>query len=335
MVDSIKYIEIDGSVGSGGGQLLRTALSLSAILKKPFKIDKIRANRPKPGLFPQHLMCVRAAQKICNAKVEGAKLHSTQLFFEPKGDIKPGRHEFLVKTAGSIGLIIQTVLPILSFAKEESSARITGGTHVTFSPTVSYIDKVFLPAVQKMGIQAELKIKRYGFYPKGGGEVELFVKPAELPLKGINLTKLMNAEDKPKAEILLANLSEHIADREKSIIKEYLSDISVEIKKPAAFSPGNIVFIYKENVGATTLGERGVPAEEVAKKACEEFIEQSKYPLDQHLSDQLLLYMALSKERSEILVHKITEHAKTNIWLIEKFMGRIFDTDGNKIIRKK
>ncbi len=330
----MEYIEIDGLNGAGGGQMLRTALSLSAILGKPFRMINIRAKRPKPGLKAQHLMCVNAAKQICNANVKGAEFDSTELIFEPD-EIKGGDFEFLVKTAGSISLIIQTILPILIFAKEESKIKITGGTHAPFAPNLTYLDKVFLPVVKEMGITANVDIKKYGFYPKGGGEVFLCVKPTNT-LKSINLTKISEEKQesqKLNAEIILCNLPEHIADRETKIIKNYFPDINIEIKKQNSLSPGNIITIYKTCVGADAIGKIGVTAEKIAEKVCKEFIEQSKYAVDKHLSDQLLLYMALSTGKSEIISSEITDHTKTNIFIIEKFLGNMFKIDNNKITR--
>ncbi|MFA5381627.1 MAG: RNA 3'-terminal phosphate cyclase [Candidatus Micrarchaeia archaeon] len=324
----MKYIEIDGSLGEGGGQMLRTTLSLSAILGKPFKMSNIRIKRPKPGLKPQHLMCINAVKQICNANVQGAEIDSKEIIFEPN-EIKSRDYEFLIETAGSVSLVIQTILPILIFAKEKSTIHLTGGTHVPFAPSVSYLNNVFLPAIRKMGVKAEIDLKKYGFYPKGGGEVYIKVFPT-CDLKAVELLELN--DEKPKVEIIICNLPEHILERELKIIKKFFSDI--EIKKQGALSPGNIITIYKSDFGVDSIAKLGVPAEKIAEKACEEFIKYQNYPIDKHLTDQLLVYMALCKEKSVIQAPEITQHTKTNIEVIQKFLGNIFEFNGNNIIRK-
>ena len=176
-------IEIDGSVGEGGGQIIRTALSLSAITKKPFKIFNIRANRPKPGLQPQHLMATKAVRNICRGKLNGAELESTELSFEP-GPIIGGKYDFDIGTAGSTILLAQTIIPILNFAEKESEITIHGGTHVTHSPSYDYFERVFVPAIRALGIELECQMKKVGYYPKGGGEIQFQIKPSKL--SGLN-----------------------------------------------------------------------------------------------------------------------------------------------------
>lgn len=319
----MNFLEIDGCIG--GGQILRSSLSLSAILGKPFKIINIRANRPNPGLKHQHLICVNAVKEICDAKVKGAELDSEELIFCPKTPIS-GKYIFDIQTAGAIGLVLQTLIPLSVYG--EFKFIIKGGTHVPFATNLTYLEKVFLPVLKDIGIKTELKINKYGFYPKGGGEIEFFVSSFNT-LKPINILNSFNEE--PEAEILLCDLPDHIADREKKV----LGDINTHIKKQKTLSPGNAIIIYKKYCGISKLGRIGVPAEKIAQQTLDEFNKYKGYSMDKYLGDQLLIYMALCDKKSEILVPEFTEHIKTNIICIETFIGKIFEVNGNKIIKKE
>ncbi|MDO8553205.1 MAG: RNA 3'-terminal phosphate cyclase, partial [Candidatus Micrarchaeota archaeon] len=206
-------IEIDGATGESGGQIIRTAMTLSAITKKPVHIFNIRAGRPNPGLQAQHLTAVKAVRNICRGTLTHAEVGSTELTFEP-GEIIGGKYEFNIGTAGAVTLVAQTVLPILLFAKKASEVTIIGGTHVIKSPGYDYFEKVFLKAINKMNVIAKSQIKKIGFYPKGGGEIVLEVEPST-PTAITNWTH----EDKNHVEVIirLAGLDKSIAVREKKI----------------------------------------------------------------------------------------------------------------------
>ncbi|MEM4360127.1 MAG: RNA 3'-terminal phosphate cyclase, partial [Candidatus Bilamarchaeaceae archaeon] len=278
-------ITIDGSVGESGGQILRTALTLSAITGKEFEIVNIRAGRPNPGLAMQHLTAVKAVRSICRGKLEGAEIGSRTLKFFP-GEIVGGRYDFNIGTAGSVILVAQTVLPILLYAKKKSVVRITGGTHVMKSPGYDYFEKVFLPAVRSMGAIVESKLLKSGYYPKGGGEIEMEIEPSTLHGK----TK-WEKESEVHVIIRLGSLPLSIAMREKKIFLQ--NDINdVAIREEETLSPGNAVTIWSGYRGAYVPGEKGKRAEVVAQEALDAFKAENG-DVDRHLADQLLLFGAL------------------------------------------
>jgi len=332
-----KEIQIDGRYGEGGGQILRTALTLSAIFKVPVHINHIRGNRKKPGLRPQHLVAVNALATITGAKLHGAKIESNELVFEP-GEIRGGNYSFHIGTAGSTGLVLQTIIPVLLFGKIPSQIQITGGTHVPWSPSFHYIKAVFLPAIKNMGAGISLEIDKWGWYPKGGGKIRALIKNT----KGLKEILLSNRGTLINLHILSAvsNLPLSIAERQRDqALKriEYLGlNPTISIENAPSPGQGTALFLAAQFegsiVGFTSLGKRGKPAEEVANDACNEFIKflDSKGIIDIHLSDQLVLYMALAKGRSTLITESITEHLLTNIWVIEQFLPVKFDLDKEK-----
>ena len=328
-------LKIDGSHGEGGGQILRTALALAAILQQPVEIGNIRAGRKKPGLRPQHLTAVKAMASITAGKVVGAELGSTSLSFEPQR-IVPGSYSLDVGTAGSTSLVLQGMIPALLFAKDGSRVVITGGTHVPWSPCFHYMVEVFLPALKRLGGVLQLEIKRWGWYPKGGGEVIASISPSA-ELKGIDLTRRGKLQG---ACVLSAvsNLPMSIAERQGDQALKRFSDHGdevpqIELLNGPSPGTGTVVFIRGrfENVAAgfTSLGKKGKPAEKVADNACSDFFEfvASMVAVDDHLADQIVLYMALAKGRSSLIAGRITRHLATNMWVIEQFLPVRFQVD--------
>jgi len=310
-----RMIIIDGSRGEGGGQIIRTALTLSAITGQPFRVEKIRANRPNPGLQPQHLMAVKAVRSICRGQAENADIESESFGFRPN-KIIGGDYEFNIGTAGSVVLVAQTILPLLLFAGKPSKVKIIGGTHVMKSPSYDYFENVFLPAVQAMGADVKTRIKRAGFYPAGGGEIEIEVNPSKP--KGKDRWK---KEGKIKAIITLGNLDESIAIREKKIFLQ--NNIGeVYIRRYNTASPGNAVLVWQGFAGAYVLGEKGKRAEVVAEEAVDELKKEiaAGAEVDKHLADQLLLYAALAEGQTRYKTSQITEHLKTNAEIIGAFV---------------
>lgn len=333
-------VEIDGRYGEGGGQILRTALTLSAILRVPLHINHIRGRRKKPGLRPQHLIAVNALAAVTGARVEGAKVDSPELIFEP-GEIRGGDFSFQIGTAGSTGLVIQTLIPVLLFAKTPSQVQITGGTHVPWSPPFHYLKAVFLPALKDMGGEVSLGIDKWGWYPKGGGKIHSSIRNA-MGLKAIELShrgRLLNLH----VLSAVSNLPLSIAQRQKDQAVRRIEDLGIQptISVEDAPSPGQgtLLFLGAQFEGSiagfTALGKRGKRAEEVADDACNELITflGSKGVIDVHLADQLVPYMALAKGRSTVIPEGITEHLRTNIWVVERFLPLTFDveTDTGKI----
>lgn len=364
-------IEIDGSYGEGGGQILRTALSLSCLFKKPFRIFNIRKGRKKPGLMPQHLTCVRAAQLLSNAEVKGDQTGSTELLFLPRA-VKGGDFFFDVGTAGSISLVLQTIIPALIFSrgvkisfkdsmenenppqspfakgglrgitdkvgdggllKQKSTITLKGGTHVPFSPSFHYLERVFASFLKKIGIEIKLVIESYGFYPKGGGKVRAEIFPAKhvKPLNVIERGNILRLSGYSG----VGNLPLSIAERQKKALVERIyssniaiplqSNIDMELLSVPTPGQGTFTFLKYESensiAGFTALGERGKKAEIVGEEAALEFINyyETNSALDPHISDQIVLYLSICREESSFTTSCITQHLMTNSWVIGLF----------------
>jgi len=328
-------IQIDGA--QGGGQLLRTALSLSLCTGTPFRMSGIRAGRPKPGLMRQHLTAVEAAVQISDAIVTGAMPGSQEISFRPKA-IKGGDYNFPIGTAGSTTLVLQTVLPALWQASTPSTLRLEGGTHNPLAPPADFLIHSFAPLMARMNAPVSISLERHGFYPAGGGEIKVEVTPSG-PLKPLVLRE-RGALRKTVARALISAIPSGVADRELRVAARYfaLAEEALEHRsvRPAV-GPGNalmIVFEFDELTEIFTgFGERAVSAEQVAERVCREaktFLE-SEAAVGPHLADQLLLPMALAGG-GEFTTLAPTEHARTNAALIEKFspVEFGFHEDGNK-----
>jgi len=320
-------LQIDGKHGEGGGQILRTSVSLSAVTGKPIRIFDIRAARGNPGIRKQHLQSILAAAKACNAECEGAQLGSSELIFHP-GEIKAGHFKFDIRSAGSTTLVFQTILPILLQAGDESTITIKGGTHNPMAPSFEAIRDSFLPAIGLMAFRADIELVRHGFYPKGGGEIKARVEPFdESNASRIDLTE-RDGEFPVKPVVLISNLPLHIAEREREVLCRELgcaqADVEFEMV-PAPNNPGNAVSVTarmeRYSVVFTSIGERGKRAERVAKDAASDFKawRDSGATVDYHLADQLLLYMALAGG-GRFTTDGITEHFRTNTDIIKMFL---------------
>ena len=318
-------IAIDGSEGEGGGQILRTSLALSLVTGQPFRMERIRARRQKPGLLRQHLTAVEAARTVGCAEVMGATLSSQVLEFRP-GPVTPGNYRFAVGTAGSATLVLQTVLPSLLTASGPSTLTLEGGTHNPLAPSFDFLAKCFMPLIHRMGPTVELELKRPGFFPAGGGQFHARVQPAT-KLSPIDLLERGSIRSR-RARIWTSKLPEHVAERELAVVREELKwradECSVE-NVPHPMGPGNAVVleIEAEQVTAvfTGFGERGRPAEEVAKSAVEAAKAwlDANVPVDEHLADQLLLPMALAG-RGSFRTTKPSLHTTTNAEIIRRFL---------------
>ncbi|MGJ8562899.1 MAG: RNA 3'-terminal phosphate cyclase [Alphaproteobacteria bacterium] len=319
-----REIIVDGSEGEGGGQVLRTSLSLSAITGKPVRIENVRGRRKKPGLFRQHLTAFKAAAEICGARMEGAELKSSEIAFYP-GEIKGGDYSFSIGSAGSTILVAQTILPILARASSPSTVTITGGTHNMWAPTFDFFDQTFLPLFRSMGGRASAELVKYGFHPAGGGEIMLTVKPFEAtnPLELITRGKKVNES----IVAIVSNLKRNIAEREVETLLHALNlaPEKGEIIDADGAGPGNAVslFLEFENLTEvfTNLGRHGVRSEAVAKDVAAQAKDylQSGAAVGPHLADQLLLPMALGKG-GVFTVTDITQHTRTNIDIIRRFL---------------
>jgi RNA 3'-terminal phosphate cyclase (ATP) len=328
-----RMLVIDGSYGEGGGQIVRSALALSVITGRPVEIRSIRAGRTKPGLRPQHLTAVQAAAGICGADVSGCRLGSQSLRFKP-GKVKPGDYHFGIGTAGSVMLILQTVVLPLASAQESSRITLTGGTHVPWSPCFHYVDLVFRPAVASMGILFEVVLQRAGWYPKGGGVIRATIHPSGRlsPFRQETTSGPAAASSVLSAS---SNLPGHVrrrqADRVRALSGQRGILIPVEERELPADSPGSVVFCCTVAGGRfggfTGLGARGKPAEQVADEAVLPFLAflEGGTQVDSRLSDQLVAPAALADGESLWSVDSATRHLRTNIWVAEQLSGRKFD----------
>ena len=318
-------LTIDGSSGEGGGQILRTALALSLVTAKPFRIENIRARRKNPGLLRQHLTAVNAATEISRAEVTGAAIGSRELTFAP-GSVVSGNYAFAVGTAGSTTLVLQTVLPALLIASGKSKLILEGGTHNPFAPPFDFLEKSFLPLINRMGPRVTAELERPGFYPAGGGRMSVTIEPAtrldrlDLPARGEVLAR--------RARAVVANLPISIAERELKVIarklswpREFTTAESIE-RSPG---PGNVVIIEIECEQVTEVftgfGERSLRSEAVAEKAVQQARRYigSEAAVGEYLADQLLIPMSMAGGGSFNTL-PLSRHATTNIEVIGRFL---------------
>ncbi len=334
-------VRIDGSYGEGGGQILRTSLSLSCALRKPVAITNIRKNRKNPGLQPQHLTAVLAAAAIADADVRGAELSSTEIAFLPR-TTRGGVYRFDVAekrgSAGSTGLVLQTVLLPLCLAEQSSTVAVHGGTHVPWSPPFHYLRLVVAPLLLRLGATVELAIERWGWYPVGGGEVSARVMPSGRlrPLVVTERGRLLRVT----GISAVSNLPGHIAARQRERAMEVLEreGISASIETLSAPSPGKGSFLFLcaefENVtvGFGSLGAIGKRAEEVAEEACRDLLAhlRSGGALDPHLADQLVPWLAFCGGPSEFTTSRVTSHLLTNLWVVRQFMDIDVQVEGGE-----
>jgi|UniRef100_A0A7C5EMH2 RNA 3'-terminal phosphate cyclase (ATP) len=324
---------LDGSYGEGGGQIVRTSLSLAALLGEAVRITNIRAGREKPGLRAQHLTAVRAVAQVTGGELEGATLGSRDLTFRPRAP-RGGNYVFdvgeVIGSAGSVTLVLQTLLPPLLAAREPTTMTLRGGTHVPWSPPVHYIMQVFLPALAELGGRVTLSLNRWGWYPRGGGEIKVTVAPAS----GFSGQQWLTPPEPAGFRGLSAGcrVPEHVIHRQARRLKERLGkDFPITEVTAEGLDPGSFVFIYGPRAGFHALGARGKPAEQVADEAAAAFdrFKARQAALDRHLADQVVLYLALARGPSAFTTEEVTRHLLTNIWVIEQFLGPTFTVQGN------
>ncbi|MFH0862463.1 MAG: RNA 3'-terminal phosphate cyclase [Candidatus Altiarchaeota archaeon] len=333
-------LEIDGSFGEGGGQILRTAVALSAIKGEPVRITKIRAGRENPGLRPQHLKAVEALGLLCDADIDGLRIGSTEVSFSP-GIIKAGRISVNIGTAGSITLLLQALLPVALKAPDEVIIDVSGGTDVSHSPTVDYFEHVFLPIVRSVGCDVEFEVLKRGFYPKGGGQVRLRTRPWN------HSRRIDLIERRPFESVdVFSTATEHLRKQEvaERQVKGFLKKISPThevrhisrqyVESPSIGTSFLAVAKYDNTrVGVCVLGERGIKAEDVGEMAADGLLEEmsSDAPLDEHMADQIIPYLAMVG--GEVNGSQITEHARTSVDVLRMFgysirlMGRTIQSD--------
>jgi RNA 3'-terminal phosphate cyclase (ATP) len=340
-------VNIDGSFGEGGGQVLRTSLALSAITGQPLHIYNIRAARSKPGLQAQHLTSVRAAAAICGAELEGAAMGSQSLVFRPAHPPQAGEYVFDVTearregggSAGATTLVLQTVLLPLALAEGETHVTIRGGTHAPFSPPFPYIHHVYLPTLWRMGVRAQVELQRYGWYPAGGGEITLKVQANGSTFRPITLTErgeLRQVWGTAAVSNLPSHIAQRMANRAVNVLKEAGIQSRVEAVHVEATGPGAGIFLiaeYEHGVaGFTAYGRKGLPSERVADSACHDLVayHRSNAATDLHLADQLVLPTVLAKEPSRWTTCRVTQHLLTNAWVVRQFLDIPINITGDK-----
>ena len=337
---SNEIIKIDGSYLEGGGQILRTACTLSVITKTPCHVFNIRKGRKKPGLMTQHLLGIQALAQLCSGKIEGDLLGSEEIKFFP-GEIEAKDIHLKIGTAASITLILQTLILPALFSSNPIKIIFDGGaTDTFFSPTIDYFRYVFLKILEKMGANVEINIIKRGFFPEGGAKVEVNVLPSKLT--NLNLTKrgqLVRIEIMSGASELLKE--KQVAERQIAGVIEILGKLKLPMEKNVEYyktqCPGSqicLVAIFENTViGADNLGKLGKRAEDVGKEAALEILKEGEFEtcLDRYLADQILPYIAITGKRSRLTVSKVTNHCKSSIWVIEKFLKGKFEIKENLI----
>jgi RNA 3'-terminal phosphate cyclase (GTP) len=349
-------INLDGSYLEGGGQIIRTALALSTLTGKSFSVNDIRKGRSEPGLKAQHLYCIKGLKQLCNAKVEGAELGSENLTYTP-GRIEGKTISINIGTAGSITLLLQSLLMPSIFADTTVRLKITGGTDVRWSPPFNYFTEVFLPHVNNLA-DITVKLERRGYYPKGNGKVDITIKPkyrlsdfedfdefwkhlkSNIPI--INLTQEESLTSicgisHASYDLKKASVAERQAITAKKLLTRYDCPVTVKTEYCDTISTGSGITLWANLsntiIGADALGEKGKKAELVGQEAAEKlaYTINSKAPVDEHLADNLVPYLALLK--GSMRVSKLTNHTLTNICVVERFLGKLFDIDTmNRII---
>ena len=335
----MSLIEVDGSQKSGSGTILRLSVALASILGKPLHIYNIRQNRPQPGLRPQHLEAVLTAAKLCEAQVKGAKLTSRELWFTPK-EVRGGKFEAEIGTAGSIPMLLMTVLPICLFAKKIVSLHISkGGTDVSNSPTINYMRNVFLPVLKRMGVNAAITVHKYGYYPKGMGEVTLTVEPC-MELQPLRLEEFGILKAVKGVSVCTFLTDRKVAERQAAAANNYLkakgfaADIQIINDWSNPLQKGSSLVLWAETdkgalLGADAIGELKKTSEAVGVEAVEKLYAEvsAKATVDVHLADMLVPYIALAKGSSAYLTRTVSDHLETNIWLAQTLLGVKFKVE--------
>ncbi len=344
-------ITIDGSYGEGGGQILRSSLTLAALTGQAVQLKNIRANRSKPGLRPQHLTAVRAAARICNARVESAALNSQSLTFTPQTPPQAGVYVFDVNdaatyaSAGATTLILQTVLLPLALAPGASKVTLRGGTHVPMSPPAIFLEQVYLPLLFEMGVRARLNHRMWGFAPQGGGELDVEIagqarlRPLDLSERGA----LKSVEGLAFVSELPPHIPQRMSDRAAMLLRQAgCQHVSIEARQVPARGIGTGIFLLARYDSATcsggaragfdALGRRGLASEQVAEMACHDLLNHHRTgaTVGPHLADQLVLPFALAGGTSRAHVSRITQHLLTNLWVIQQFELATIHVEGRE-----
>jgi RNA 3'-terminal phosphate cyclase (ATP) len=326
-------IEIDGSTKSGSGTILRLSIALAGILNQPLHIYNIRQKRPQPGLRPQHLEAVLTATRICNAEVKGATLGSRELWFSPDR-IEGGEIKAEIGTAGSIPMLLLTILPLCAYAKNPVRLRVVkGGTDTRNAPTINYLKHVLFPMLSRMDLDASLAVEKYGYYPKGMGEIALTVQPCP-KLKPLRLEAFGTITELCGLSVCTFLADRKVAERQAKVANQVLelrgfkAEIGVVNDSSNPLQKGSSIVLWAQTdsgalLGGDAIGELGKPSEAVGREAAESLLKEveSRATVDVHLADMLVPYLALVEEESVYTSRVITEHLDTNMWLAQQILG--------------
>lgn len=327
-------IQIDGSYGEGGGQVIRTALTLAALTGRSVQIDGIRARRPNPGLAAQHLSGVLATAQIVDAEVTDATIGSQTLTFRPQRPPQPGNYRFDVTelakrgSAGATTLVFQTLWLPLVLSNGSSELHLRGGTHVAWSPPYHYIETVYLSTLARMGLIVQTRLDAWGFYPVGGGAFTATIARDQQPspLKLNERGDLQRIWGLAVAAELPAHIAQHMVNRAHNVLKAEGLPVEITPQRVKSAGPGAGIFLVAEYenavAGFSSIGAQGKPSEQVADEACRDLLRHHRQgaPVDPHLADQLLLPLALTPGESSFRTSQITQHLLTNAQVIRRFL---------------
>ncbi len=321
-------VEVDGSYGEGGGQILRTSAMLATIMGVEMRVSNIRIRRPSPGLKAQHIAAVRALVEITGGSADGLRIGSKDVEFRP-GERMKRKVVLDVGTAGSITLILQALIPAVSLRGGESHMEITGGTDTKWSPSTTYLEKVALPAFELAGVKAKMEVIRRGYYPRGGGLVKVDISPAK-PVDSYSYG--CPERYGPRIVSVYSKLPRHVGERQASsaamvLERAGLDVVGTEVLEEPSISPGTSVLVYSAGdgphfVGGDSIGERGVPAEKVGRRAARMFVAEvmRRSCVDVHLSDMLIPLLATQHGRFEFCTSELTSHMETNAYVTRRFI---------------
>lgn len=321
-------LEIDGSYGEGGGQILRNTVAFSVITNKPIKVINIRKKRPNPGIKAQHYIAIKSIKDIFNAEVQGLEIGSSELIFKP-GKIKPGIYNFDLGTAGSITLVFQAIILACSNSKEQITVNLCGGTDVNWSPSWDYFNNVYIPLINKIGVNVTPQLFSRGYYPRGGGKAKITINPSEklIPLNLYNREIITQIQ----GNINISNLSDKISIRIKhTIISNLLKNnfkVNISIDRKSSLSPGVGATIWTKSknyiLGSSVIGKKTMSSEELGKNVVTNLLKdiQSEATLDFYGFDQIFPFMVLAKKNGKSIskISNLSNHASTSMWLAKKF----------------
>ncbi len=335
-------IYIDGSAKSGSGTIVRYAVALSSLLGEELHINNIRAKRDKPGLRPQHLASITACARMCGAHVEGAVVNSKEIVYRPRGKIKGGHYHWEIGTAGSTILLVMTLLPLALFADEEITLRISGGLFQDFAPSAHHMQHVLFPTLGKMGIKAELEVIRPGYVPKGGGIIQVNIKPVVSGVKPLKLLKQGKVKEVTglalSSHLREQRVSQRMAEECQEVLagKGYRARIKTLWDETALQAGANLALWAETDsgclLGSDQAGKRGRSSENIGRYVAQNLLEDLKIgaTVDRYLADQLIIYAALASGTTEYIIPRPTEHVDTNLWLVEKLGARV-RLEGNNL----